>query len=94
MKKNTSKKVATLAERAKVANYTPPPPKYNPELDRDRDVTALLVAPEKTALLVIDMQNLCLDREGIQGPGAGANQARILRGSTGCLKALTTMRWR
>jgi len=78
VKKNTSKKVATLAERAKAANYTPPPSKYNPELDKlDRDITALLLDPPKTALLVIDMQNLCL-----------------VRGSTGCLKALTTMRWR
>jgi len=48
-----------VAERAKVANYTPPPFKYN--LTLDRDVTPLLMAPEKTALLIIDVQNLFIE---------------------------------
>ena len=62
VEENTTKKVGTLAERAKAVNYIPPPFKYNLELDRD--VTPLLMEPEKTALLVIDVQN------GFTEPGA------------------------
>ena len=53
---NGAKKVATCAERAKAVNYSPPAFKYNLELQKD--VRPLLMAPEKTALLVIDVQNL------------------------------------
>ena len=56
LEENTSNKVGLLAERAKVVNYIPPPFKYNLELNRD--ITPLLMDPEKTALLVIDVQNL------------------------------------
>ena len=56
VEENTTKKVGTLAERAKAVNYIPPPFKYHLKLDRD--VTLLLMDPEKTALLVIDVQNL------------------------------------
>ena len=55
VEENTTKKVGTLAEIAKAVNYIPPPFKYNLKLDRD--VTPLFMDPEKTALLVIDVQN-------------------------------------
>lgn len=45
-------------ERAKRANYTPPPFKFNPDLNRQRDLMPLLMDPERTALLIIDVQNL------------------------------------
>ncbi len=56
VEENTTKKVGLLAERAKAVNYIPPPFKYNLKLDRD--IMPLLMDPEKTALLVIDVQNL------------------------------------
>ena len=55
MTRNSAKKVATCAERAKTVNYSPPAFKYN--LEQQKDVRPLLIAPEKTALLVIDVQN-------------------------------------
>jgi len=58
-----------LAERAEAANYTPPPFKYNPGLDRD--LIPLLMAPEKTALLIIDVQNLFTDPEAALGAPDG-----------------------
>ncbi len=48
---------APLAERVKAANYTPPPFKFNPRLNQTRNLLPLLMAPERTALLVIDVQN-------------------------------------
>lgn len=58
-----------LAERAEAANYTPPTFKFNPGLDRD--LIPLLMAPEKTALLVIDVQNLFTDPEAPLGAPDG-----------------------
>ena len=49
---------APLADRAKEANYTPPKFKFNPDLEGKRDLIPLLLDPEKTALLIIDVQNL------------------------------------
>ncbi len=69
MVNNVAQKVATLAGRADRANYTPPPFKYNPDLDRD--VTRLLMDPEKTAFLVIDVQNLFTDPEAPLGAPDG-----------------------
>jgi len=48
--------ITPITKRAKERKYTPPPFKFNPDLKRD--VTPLLMDPEKTALLVIDVQNL------------------------------------
>ncbi len=56
MKNNFSKKAAMLAERARSVNYNPPPPKYHPDLGRD--YTGLLMDPETTALINVDITNL------------------------------------
>jgi ureidoacrylate peracid hydrolase len=64
----------TLAERAKAANYTPPPYKFNPDLNKEeggRDITPLLMDPESTALIVIDVQNLFTDPEAPLGAPDG-----------------------
>lgn len=67
-----------LAARARERGYEPPPPKFGAEQDyRGRDEEAgvdylqLLLDPQRTALLVIDMQNIFI-REGapIAAPGA------------------------
>lgn len=42
--------------RAKLMNYTPPKMKFNPGLERD--LGKLLMNPEKTALINIDIQNI------------------------------------
>jgi ureidoacrylate peracid hydrolase len=47
-----------LRKRAEVANYSAPPFKFNSDLNGKRDLTLFLMAPEKTALLVVDVQNL------------------------------------
>jgi nicotinamidase-related amidase len=69
-----------LAERARQRGYEPPPPKFRAEQDyRARDEGAsidyhqLLLDPERTALLVIDMQNIFV-REGAPIHAAGAEQ--------------------
>ncbi len=72
--RNTDQKVETLAERAHVANYTPPPYKYiDPATDFDpermnRDFIPLLMAPEKTAFLAIDVQNNFTEPESPVAP--------------------------
>lgn len=66
-----SNKKNTLAERARAANYTPPPFKFNPDLNESRDATPLLMDPEKTALLVIDVQNLFTDPKAPLGAPDG-----------------------
>ncbi len=48
--------VTPMMKRAQERKYTPPPFKFNPGLERN--VGPLLMDPEKTALLVIDVQNL------------------------------------
>lgn len=62
---------APLAERAKAANYTPPKFKFNPDLDESRDLMPLLMDPEKTALLIIDVQNLFTDPKAPLGAPDG-----------------------
>lgn len=61
----------TLGERAKAANYTPPPFKFNPDLNEGRDITPLLMDPESTALIVIDVQNLFTEPEAPLGAPDG-----------------------
>ena len=39
----------------------------------------------------IRAEDICLDRKGIKGVGAGTNQIGILRGGTGLLTGLTEM---
>ncbi len=56
MKNNFNKKAAILAERARGVNYHPPLPKYIPDLGRD--YTGLLMDPETTALINVDITNL------------------------------------
>lgn len=51
-----SKRSNELWERAKRANYVPPKMKFNQELPRDSE--HLLIDPEKTALINIDIQNI------------------------------------
>jgi len=53
------KSIEMLKERARLVGYVPPSLKYHPELKRD--LTELLLDPEKTALLVIDVQNAFTD---------------------------------
>jgi len=55
VKEYNRREFSKAEKRAKAVDYIPPPFKYNLELDRD--VTPLLMDPEKTALLVIDVQN-------------------------------------
>jgi nicotinamidase-related amidase len=67
-----------LAERADRVGYTPPGPKYGPAVDyrgEEREATAdymgLLLDPEATALMVIDMQNIFMEPGApISAPGA------------------------
>lgn len=76
-----------LAERARQRDYVPPAPKFSSEHDyRGRDEESaidygqLLLDPERTALLVVDMQNIFV-REGapISAPGAAAIVAPVNR---------------
>jgi ureidoacrylate peracid hydrolase len=60
-----------LKDRAKSANYTPPPFKFNPDLNETRDVAPLLLDPERTGLIVIDVQNLFTDPEAPLGAPDG-----------------------
>ncbi len=62
---------APLAERAKEANYNPPPFKFNPELNGQRDLMPILMDPEKTVLVVIDVQNLFTDPKAPLGAPDG-----------------------
>jgi biuret amidohydrolase len=68
----------SLAERARKRGYVPPAPKFSAEQDyRGReeesgiDYFQLLLDPERTALLVVDMQNIFV-REGAPIHAAGA----------------------
>jgi ureidoacrylate peracid hydrolase len=61
------REIEKLKERAKQRGYNPPPLKYHPEINRD--LTELLLDPEKTALLVIDVQNAFTDpKEKLAAP--------------------------
>ena len=62
---------APLAERAKAAQYAPPRFKFHPDLDGQRDLMPLLMDPEKTALLVIDVQVLFTDPQAPLGAPDG-----------------------
>ncbi len=54
----------SVAKRAEAANYTPPLYKFNTHLEGYRDAMLLLMAPEKTTLINIDIQNVYSEEGG------------------------------
>jgi len=60
---------AALLARADRAGYRPPGSKFNTELDRD--LMPLLMLPESTALVAVDMQNLFTDPASPMAPPEG-----------------------
>ena len=64
--------MSTLAERAKKTSYTPPPPKYYPEIEKEyRDYIELLMDPEKTGLVNVDITNVFTEEGAMLAPKEG-----------------------
>ncbi len=64
--------MSTIVERAKKVNYTPPPPKYYPEIEEEfRDYNELLMDPEKTGIVNVDITNVFTEKGGMLAPEEG-----------------------
>ncbi len=64
--------MSTLIERAKKANYKPPPPKYDPNIEKEfRDYIELLIEPEKTGLINVDITNAFTEKGSPLAPEEG-----------------------
>jgi biuret amidohydrolase len=76
---------AKLAELAREVGYTPPDPKFGAEQGADYlvesiDYTQLLLDPERTALVVVDMQNIFVRKGAPSTAGSGESIAPAING--------------